>query len=96
MAELEHALPSTSSSLINRESSGADASSSNSSTVRVEVEHVRHERNFDNEFRHPEFDQQNVGFSYRGNFSDFDDAATVVGNDTWTCIILIITFWFFG
>ncbi|XP_022767729.1 uncharacterized protein LOC111312047 isoform X2 [Durio zibethinus] len=33
--------------------------------------------------------------SYRGNLSAFDDSPPMIRDDTWSCIIVVATFWFF-
>ena len=41
--------------------------------------------------------QQNLfGIPYRGNFSFLSDDPSVIRDDTWSCIIVVLTFWFFG
>lgn len=102
MAEPDRNSPSTSSSSTNREYSDAAAasSSSNSSSAREEDRnnypynhiHVHH----DHHFQRSELEQHTGGFSYRGNFVSFDDASNVIRDDTWSCIIVVLTFWFFG
>ncbi|KAJ4704440.1 RING/U-box superfamily protein [Melia azedarach] len=101
MAEPDRNSPSTSSSSTNREYSDAAAasSSSNSSSAREEDRnnypynhiHVHH----DHHFQRSELEQHTGGFSYRGNFVSFDDASNVIRDDTWSCIIVVLTFWFF-
>ncbi|KAF5471532.1 hypothetical protein F2P56_008319, partial [Juglans regia] len=84
----------SSSSAIRRESSGNAASSSSSSQVRV-AEDYRDQHQL--QFRHPEIEPPQIGMSYRGNTNPlaFDDASTVIGDDAWSCIIVLLTFWFF-
>lgn len=83
----------SSSSAIRRESSGNATSSSSSSQVRVAEDYRdRHQ------LRNPELEPQQIGMSNRRNTNTlaFDDAATVIGDDAWSCIIVLLTFWFFG
>lgn len=80
--------PSTSS----REASGA----ASSSTVPVREEDDEHERIDEHQFQIPEVEQQqHIGITYRGNFALFDDGAAAIRDDTWSCIIVVLTFWFF-
>ncbi|GLT89424.1 hypothetical protein SLE2022_074050 [Rubroshorea leprosula] len=91
MAEPSRSSASTSSSSsypVNRGDSGAAASSSNTS-VREEHDRFQH-RHHDTELEH----HQN-GVSYRGSFFAFDISSEVISDDTWSCIIVVLTFWFF-
>ncbi|GKV21988.1 hypothetical protein SLEP1_g31897 [Rubroshorea leprosula] len=91
MAEPSRSSASTSSSSsypVNRGDSGAAASSSNTS-VREEHDRYQH-RHHDTELEH----HQN-GVSYRGSFFAFDISSEVITDDTWSCIIVVLTFWFF-
>ncbi|XP_062166652.1 E3 ubiquitin-protein ligase APD2 [Alnus glutinosa] len=85
-----------SSSAIHRESSGNEASSSSSSQVRQE-EHYRDRDQLQHRFPHPEPEHPQVFIPYQGNqnLSAFDDASTVIRDDTWSCVIVLLTFWFF-
>lgn len=85
----------SSSSAIRRESSVNATSSSSSSQVRVAADY-RDQHQL--QFRHPGLEPQQIGTSYRGNANPlaFDDASTVIGDDAWSCIIVLLTFWFFG
>lgn len=94
---------SSSSSSSYREDSGgaagaAASSSGTSSQVREEEEGQDHEyRQHLQHFHNPELENQHIDLvSYRGNLSGFDDSSTVIGDDTWSCIIVVLTFWFFG
>ncbi|XP_042945709.1 E3 ubiquitin-protein ligase APD1-like isoform X3 [Carya illinoinensis] len=84
----------SSSSAIRRESSVNATSSSSSSQVRVAADY-RDQHQL--QFRHPGLEPQQIGTSYRGNANPlaFDDASTVIGDDAWSCIIVLLTFWFF-
>lgn len=99
MAEPDHSSASTSGSSTSRDSSGAGAASSisslNPSPVTEEEEETHHNHDA-HRFGPSELEHQNFGFAYRGNFSAFDDASPVVSDDTWSCIIVVLTFWFFG
>ncbi|KAK6231238.1 E3 ubiquitin-protein ligase APD1-4 [Theobroma cacao] len=93
---------SSSSSSSYREDSGgaagaAASSSGTSSQVREEEEGQDHEyRQHLQHFQNPELENQHIDLvSYRGNLSAFDDSSTVIGDDTWSCIIVVLTFWFF-
>ncbi|EOY07204.1 RING/U-box superfamily protein, putative isoform 3 [Theobroma cacao] len=93
---------SSSSSSSYREDSGgaagaAASSSGTSSQVREEEEGQDHEyRQHLQHFHNPELENQHIDLvSYRGNLSGFDDSSTVIGDDTWSCIIVVLTFWFF-
>ncbi|MBA0677521.1 hypothetical protein Goari_018925, partial [Gossypium aridum] len=82
-----------------REDSGAAAASS--SQVREEEE----DRDQDYppqhhfQFHSPELDNHHIGgfLSYRDNSPAFNDnSSSVIRDDTWSCIIVVFTFWFFG
>ncbi|GKV06024.1 hypothetical protein SLEP1_g17961 [Rubroshorea leprosula] len=82
---------SSSSHSVNREDSGAAASSSISySEVREEVEDRYHQP-----YHNPDLEHHHNGVTYRGNFFSFDDAQELISDDTWSCIIVVLTFWFF-
>ncbi|GLT69662.1 hypothetical protein SLA2020_417960 [Shorea laevis] len=97
MAEPDQSTSSaSSSSAIHRESSGNASSSSSSSQVREEEEY--HDRDqLQHRFPHPELEHQQFGIPYQGNTNllAFDDASTVIRDDTWSCVIVLLTFWFF-
>ncbi|KAJ8898924.1 hypothetical protein K2173_008417 [Erythroxylum novogranatense] len=86
---------------INRESS--DASSSSSSRVRGgggEEQNGRSrdrsrngEQEYEHQFVQPELEQQQIGIPFRGSFLLIDDG--IVRDDTWSCVIIVLTFWFF-
>ncbi|KAI4364280.1 hypothetical protein MLD38_020393 [Melastoma candidum] len=50
-------------------------------------------------FRHHEIEQQQrplFGFNFRrNNFIVFEDESSVIRDDTWSCVIVVLTFWFF-
>lgn len=48
------------------------------------------------DFRQPQLEQQRIGINYRGNFTVPDDTGAAMQDDTWSCIIVVLTFWFFG
>lgn len=75
------ASPSVASS-INGESSGAASSSYSGAR---EEEH---------QFGELESEQQHIGLS-RGIFFAFN-SASAIRDDTWSCVIVVLTFWFFG
>ncbi|OMO97558.1 Zinc finger, RING-type [Corchorus olitorius] len=84
-----------------RADSGASASSSGSSPSQAREEQEEQGRD---EYQHqnhhfdiPEPENQHIGrvSPYRGNYSAFDDSSTAIGDDTWSCIIVVLTFWFF-
>ncbi|KAE8099203.1 hypothetical protein FH972_017204 [Carpinus fangiana] len=85
----------SSSSAIHREFSSNAASSSSTSQVREEEDH-RDRDQLQNRFPHPELEHQQFGIPYQGNpnLSAFDDAS-VIRDDTWSCVIVLLTFWFF-
>ncbi|XP_021289299.1 uncharacterized protein LOC110420346 isoform X1 [Herrania umbratica] len=93
---------SSSSSSYYREDSGgaaaaAASSSGTSSQVREEEEGQDHEYQQQlQHFHNPELENQHIDLdSFRGNLPAFDDSSTVIGDDTWSCIIVVLTFWFF-
>ncbi|KAK4776924.1 hypothetical protein SAY86_005612 [Trapa natans] len=46
--------------------------------------------------RQPELERQQIGVNVPGNFTAVDDNASVaVREDTWSCVIVVLTFWFF-
>lgn len=74
---------------------GTGASSSNTSPA---LEEDAHGGRFPhhNQFRNPELDEQRIGFSYQANVRVFDnDVSAAVGEDTWSCTVVLLTFWFF-
>lgn len=102
MAEPGRRSPSTSSSA-DAASSSSSSSNPNSSPAREHEEEQNHNRNnFDHDqrahrFERPGLDQQNVGVSYEGIFTRSNYASsTIVSNDTWSYIIVVLTFWIFG
>ncbi|XWS55535.1 hypothetical protein CRYUN_Cryun09bG0008400 [Craigia yunnanensis] len=100
MAEPNRSSPSSSafasSSSPYRENSGAEASSSGISSQVHEEEEQHHEYPHQHHFHNPELENQHLGLvSYRGDLSAFDDSSTVIRDDTWSCIIVVLTFWFF-
>lgn len=86
----------SSSSAIHREFSSNAASSSSTSQVREEEDH-RDRDQLQHRFPHPELEHQQFVLPYQGNpnLSAFDDAS-VIRDDTWSCVIVLLTFWFFG
>ncbi|XVF08280.1 hypothetical protein REPUB_Repub06bG0212900 [Reevesia pubescens] len=108
MAEPNRTSPSASasasSSLSHREDSGAAAASSSSSgssssQVHEEQEEQDHEYHHQHHhFHNPEQENQYyIGglASYIGNLSVFQDSSTMIRDDTWSCIVVILTFCFF-
>lgn len=81
--------------VIHRDTSGAATSSSSTSQVREEEDDHNQYHQHHN-FRHPELDVNEIGTSYRVNLAGFDERASVIRDDTWSCIIVLLTFWFFG
>ncbi|KAL6133070.1 hypothetical protein ACLB2K_065307 [Fragaria x ananassa] len=76
-------------------SSSAVASSSSASHVRDE-EDDHNQYHHHHNFRQPEPEVNVIGTSYRvGGLSGFDETASVIRDDTWSCIIVLLTFWFF-
>ncbi|XP_022745118.1 uncharacterized protein LOC111295729 [Durio zibethinus] len=79
-----------------RADSGAAASSSGTSSHVHDQEEQDHEYPRQHHFHSPELENQHLGLvSYRGNSSAFGDSSTVIREDTWSCIIVLLTFWFF-
>ncbi|XP_009377761.2 E3 ubiquitin-protein ligase APD2 [Pyrus x bretschneideri] len=73
----------------------ATTSSSNASQVREEEDDDNRYQQH-NHFRHPELEQNHeFGTLYGGNVPAFDEVSTVITDDTWSCIIVLLTFWFF-
>ncbi|KAM2117518.1 hypothetical protein ACFX1Q_010625 [Malus domestica] len=80
-------------------SGGAAAAATTSSSS---ASQVREEEDDDNpyqqrtHFRHPELEQNHeIGTSYGGNVPAFDEVSTVITDDSWSCIVVLLTFWFF-
>ncbi|TQD82392.1 hypothetical protein C1H46_032034 [Malus baccata] len=80
-------------------SGGAAAAATTSSSS---ASQVREEEDDDNQyqqrthFRHPELEQNHeIGTSYGGNVPAFDEVSTVITDDSWSCIVVLLTFWFF-
>ncbi|OWM67116.1 hypothetical protein CDL15_Pgr000568 [Punica granatum] len=74
------------------------ASSSPSSSVQVHEEEGDERGGIEpqgGDFRQHELEQQQIGINYRRNFTVVDDAAAAIRDDTWSCIIVVLTFWFF-
>jgi hypothetical protein len=88
-------------SVSSRDHSAAAASSSSNHTsfpVREEYDHDHDQRLRQLEFRQPEIEQQQqeyIEISNRGNYFGFNDVASV-RDDTWSCVVVVLTFWFFG
>ncbi|KAG2690854.1 hypothetical protein I3843_09G205300 [Carya illinoinensis] len=84
----------SSSSARRRESSGNAASSSSSSRVRQSEDYLDQ---YQHQFPHPELEPREFDVPYRGNSNPlaFDDSSTVNRDDTWSCVIVLLTFWFF-
>jgi hypothetical protein len=88
-------------SVSSRDHSTAAASSSSNHTsfpVREEYDHDHDQRLRQLEFRQPEIEQQQreyIEISNRGNYFGFNDVASV-RDDTWSCVVVVLTFWFFG
>ncbi|XVF76823.1 hypothetical protein PTKIN_Ptkin13bG0297800 [Pterospermum kingtungense] len=80
-----------------RENAGDAASSSGTSYLVHEEEETDQNYTQQHHFHNPELENPHFGVvsSYRGNFSSFDDSSTVIRDDTWSCIIVVLTFWFF-
>lgn len=91
--EQRSAVPASSSTSSVRVASGAPPPSSSSLNVSDEDEVaesavVRIQR--------PELSQPRSIVSYRVNVPTLDETSTLIRDDTWSCIIVLLTFWFFG
>ncbi|XP_042514818.1 E3 ubiquitin-protein ligase APD2-like isoform X2 [Macadamia integrifolia] len=90
--------PSSPSVHVNGEPSGSAPSSSLSS------ESVLEEENHNDQELSPELhqqqqqqqQQQQTGFSYRMNISISDVASSELRDDAWSCLVVLVTFWFFS
>ncbi|XP_057512746.1 E3 ubiquitin-protein ligase APD2-like [Actinidia eriantha] len=83
---------SSSSSSMNREFSGeATTSYSYSSPVREEEAEV------EDQDPSSQFFQQQTGVAYHVHYAPTEDeeASTMIRDDTWSCVIVVLTFWFF-
>ena len=89
---------SSSAAVISRDTSGDAASSSNSSQLRENEGQTQTQNEHQHRFRGHEMERQQVGHVpyHRGDLSGFDDSSTVIRDDTWSCVIVLLTFWFFG
>lgn len=90
--EQRSAVPASSSTSSVRVASGAPPPSSSSLNVSDEDEVaesavVRIQR--------PELSQPRSIVSYRVNVPTLDETSTLIRDDTWSCIIVLLTFWFF-
>lgn len=81
---------------ISRDTSGAAATSSSSASQVREEEDDHNQYQQHTDFRHPEVETHEIGTSYGANLSPFDEVSTIIRDDTWSCIIVLLTFWFFG
>ncbi|GMI81057.1 hypothetical protein HRI_001775000 [Hibiscus trionum] len=100
MADPNWTSPSASTSSSHRgDSAAAAASSSGSSSQVLEEEEERDsEYPMQQHFHNPELENHRIGgfLSYRENIPAFnDDSPTMIRDDTWSCIIVVFTFWFF-
>ncbi|XP_038719176.1 E3 ubiquitin-protein ligase APD2-like isoform X2 [Tripterygium wilfordii] len=86
---------SPSNSAVATASSNSPPSSSSSSQVREEEEGQNHDIDQQNQFREHEIEQQRIVGFHRGSFWTFNDMSNVVRDDTWSCIIVVLTFWLF-
>ncbi|PQM37919.1 uncharacterized protein Pyn_35725 [Prunus yedoensis var. nudiflora] len=80
---------------ISRDTSGAAATSSSSASQVREEEDDHNQYQQHTDFRHPEVETHEIGTSYGANLSPFDEVSTIIRDDTWSCIIVLLTFWFF-
>uniref|UniRef100_A0A5B6ZBF9 RING-type domain-containing protein n=1 Tax=Davidia involucrata TaxID=16924 RepID=A0A5B6ZBF9_DAVIN len=85
---------SSSASSTNRESLVVASTSSFPSQVREEEEEEEEE---EHHYLHPQLVQQQNNVSYHAHFptTDDDETSTLIRDDTWSCIIVVLTFWFF-
>lgn len=61
-----------------------------------EEDRFRHHE-IEHQHQHQQQQQQLFGFNFRrNNFIVFEDASSVIRDDTWSCVIVVLTFWFFG
>lgn len=80
-------------------SAAATTSSSGVSQVREEDDGGDRLQEYHRFPHHDVEENQQITNSYRGNFGLFgggDETSSVVGDDTWSCVIVLLTFWFFG
>ncbi|KAH7514628.1 hypothetical protein FEM48_Zijuj11G0109500 [Ziziphus jujuba var. spinosa] len=79
-------------------SAAATTSSSGVSQVREEDDGGDRLQEYHRFPHHDVEENQQITNSYRGNFGLFgggDETSSVVGDDTWSCVIVLLTFWFF-
>ncbi|KAK9290588.1 hypothetical protein L1049_008759 [Liquidambar formosana] len=76
----------------NRISSEVASTSSSSSQVREEEGEEEYDQH-----QQPGLEQLPIGISYQVNHAEMDDdePSMVIRDDTWSCIIVVLTFWFF-
>lgn len=81
----------------------AAAASSSGSSSQVREEEEDRDQDYPPQhhfqFHSPELENHHIGgfLSYRDNSPAFNDnSSPVIRDDTWSCIIVVFTFWFFG
>ncbi|XP_043724047.1 E3 ubiquitin-protein ligase APD2 isoform X3 [Telopea speciosissima] len=95
MEEQDVALPvsySSSSIHVDDDPSGSAPSSSSSSLS----EPVQEEENHTGQEQSPELQQQRTSVSYRVNISISDVASAEMGDDAWSFLVVLLSFWFFS
>ncbi|KAF3449548.1 hypothetical protein FNV43_RR10277 [Rhamnella rubrinervis] len=92
MEEPNHSPSSSSSASVHSHSPAAATSSSSASHVREEEDGGEQYHRFP----HPELEQQQISTSSPRRFGTFNDGTqTMIREDTWSCVVVILTFWFF-
>lgn len=81
------------SSIHNAHFSSAAASSSRASEADADA---NEEENLMQRHHSPELQRQQISVTYRGDAGvDDEDGSATIRDDTWSCIIVVLTFWFF-
>ncbi|KAL6336550.1 hypothetical protein AAG906_025101 [Vitis piasezkii] len=81
------------SSIHNAHFSSAAASSSRASEADADA---NEEENLMQRHHSPELQRQQISVTYRGDAGvDDEDGSVTIRDDTWSCIIVVLTFWFF-
>ncbi|CBI22791.3 hypothetical protein VitviT2T_011722 [Vitis vinifera] len=81
------------SSIHNAHFSSAAASSSRASEADADA---NEQENLMQRHHSPELQRQQISVTYRGDAGvDDEDGSATIRNDTWSCIIVVLTFWFF-
>lgn len=97
MEQQHHSPSSPSSASVHVGSSAADAAATTSSSNAAQVLAEEDGGEQYHRFPHPGLEHRPISSSFRRSFGDLNDGArTVIREDTWSCVVVVLTFWFFG